>query len=117
MKMLVTICAAVVLTVLATFLVVSNQKAAQFARERELLRTSWDAERSELEAALKAAKHRQPVGSGAALVDPGAARNSAQEILEKLKKTKVLPGDQHNQSVRRIVHELETLVELGPEAI
>src|SRR5579862_2690041 len=116
MKILLTICVALGLTVLTTYLVVSSQKAAQFNRERELLKSSWEAERAELEAALRAAKQHSNSGR-AAVTDAGPVRTSAQEILEKLKKIKVAGGDQHNLSVRRIVHQLESLVDLGLEAL
>lgn len=119
MKMVLTFCAALCLAVAATYLVVSSQKAAQFGRERNLLRASWDAERAELENALNAARYRTaaPAPSGAPEPVPGVPRSSAHEILEKLKRIKVLPGDQRNRSIRQIVHQMETLAELGGDAL
>src|SRR4051794_11733754 len=106
MKNLLVLCAAVGVACVVTFLVVSSQKTAQFSRERELLKSSWDAERAELEAALRAAKGR-PASAAAALAaaapESAAGRSSAHDILEKLKKIKVIPGEQRNPSIRRIV--------------
>lgn len=104
------------LAVLATYLAVSKQKAAQFSRERDLLKASWEAERAELENALKAAK-RRPSSPGTASTEPVQARGSAQELLDKLRKTKVSPGEHRLQSVRLVVHYLESLAELGTEAL
>jgi hypothetical protein len=116
MKILFALCAAVGLTLLATYLLVSHQRAAQYARERDLLRSGWDAERAELEAALKAAKQRS--GSSRAVVsEPGTGKSAAHDILERLKKTKVLTGEHRVVSIRHIVHQLESLVDLGPEAL
>lgn len=117
MKILLGICAAVVLTFVATYALVSSQKAAQYARERQLLESSWEAERAELEAALKGAKRRPSASTVITTEEATASRPSAQDILEKLKKTKVLAGEQRSVSVRRIVHHLESLVDLGPEAL
>jgi hypothetical protein len=116
MKILLSLCVAIAVTCVATYLFVAHQKAAQFARDRELLKMSWDAERAELEAALRARQRTSPgliVGSG----EPIEGKSSAQEILDRLKKTKVATGEQRNQSIRQVVHLLESLVDLGPEAV
>jgi hypothetical protein len=118
MKTIIVICAAVGLTLVATYLVVSYQKAAEFNRERDLLQRGWDAERAELEAALKAAKRPGSIATANSPgSDPALGRSSAHEILEKLKKTRVLPGEQRNQSVRHIIHQLESLADLGPDGL
>ena len=52
MKSLIVLCAAIAISVVATFLVITSQKDAQYNRERELLKAGWDAERAELEAAI-----------------------------------------------------------------
>jgi hypothetical protein len=116
MKKLLTFCAVLGLAILATYFIVSNQKAAQFNHERDLLKASWDAERAELEAALRAAKQRSG-GSRSAVTETTGPRMPAREILEKLKKMKVSPGDQRNLSIRHIVHQLESLADLGPEGL
>jgi hypothetical protein len=116
MKILLALCAAVGLTFVATYLLVSSQKAAQFNRERELLKSGWDAERAELEAALRAAKQRSG-SSRAAPSDSTGNKYSAHDILDRLKKTKVLGGEQRISSIRRIVHQLESLADLGPDAL
>ena len=116
MKTVVAFCVAAGLTVAATYLFVSSQKSAQFARELELQRAGWDTERAELEAALNASKQRSSVVT-TVTSEPASGRTTAHDVLEKLKKTKVLPGDQRNRSVRQIVHYLESLTELGPEAV
>jgi hypothetical protein len=118
MKMLVALCAAVAAACLAVYLVVSHQKTAQFERERQVLQTGWDSEKAELEAALRAAKRPSSVPTvSAPAAEPALGKLPAHEILERLKKTKVLPGEQRNASIRRIVHQLESLVDLGPEAL
>lgn len=117
MKSVLVLCVAVCVASVATYLVVSNQRAAQSQHERDLLKAAWDAERAELEAALKAAKQRGSLPTASPAADSAAGRSSARDILELLKKTKVQPGDQRIVSVRRIVHELESLVDLGPEAL
>jgi hypothetical protein len=118
MKSFAVFCAAIGLTLVATYLVVSNQKEAQFNRERELLKTSWDAERAELESALKTSKRPVAVASAAAPVtDPVVGKSSAHDILEKLKKMRIQGGEQRNPSVRRIIHELESLADLGPDGL
>lgn len=117
MKIFLGICAAVVLTFVATYALVSSRKAAQYARERQLLESSWEAERAELEAALKGAKRRSSAAPTVVTEESGAPRSSAQDILEKLKKIRVLSGDQRSASIRRIVHHLESLVDLGPEGL
>lgn len=118
MKMALTFGVAVGLAVLATFLLVSRQRAAQFDRERQLLQASWNAERAELEAALNSARRRNapsPTALGSA--EPVVVRAGAQEILERLKKMRVTGGDQRTRSVRQIVHQMESLVDLGHEAL
>jgi hypothetical protein len=116
MKIFASFCAAIAVAVVATYLVVANQKAAQNRRDQELMRSGWEAERAALEAALKAAKHPSAVGTVSAAPAEGS-RFSATEVLEKLKKMKVAGGDQRNMSIRHIVHQLETLVDLGSEAL
>jgi hypothetical protein len=116
MKKLLALCAALGLTCVATYLFVSSQKAAQFNRERDLLKRGWDAERAELEAALRAAKQHS-AASRAAAAEPAGSKTSARDILERLKKMKVLGGEQRVPSIRHIVHQLESLADLGPEAL
>lgn len=116
MKILVIFCAAVGLTVIATYLVVSSQTTARFNRERQLLTAAWDAERAELEAALRGAKRPSPVAS-VAVSEPAAAQSSAQAILERLKKLKVGAGAERVQSIRQIVHQLQELVDLGVQGL
>ena len=117
MKILLALCAAVGLTFVATYLLVSSQKTAQFNRERELLKSGWDAERAELEAALRAAKQRSGSSRTAAPADSAAGKSSARDILDRLKKTKVLGGEQRISSIRHIVHQLESLTDLGSDAL
>jgi hypothetical protein len=116
MNRLLVTCAAVAIACVATYILVSNQKTAQFNKEREFLRASWEAERAELEAAIRSARGRgTPVA--VASRQAGAAQSSGKEILERLGKMKVLSGEQKAASVRRIIHELESLADLGPEAL
>src|SRR5262249_17520124 len=116
MKKFLALCAALSLTVVATYLVVSSQKAAQFARERDLLKSSWDAERAELEAALKGARQRSNPARFASS-EPILDNASAHDLLDRLKKTKVLAGALRIASIRHVVHHLESLADLGPEAL
>jgi hypothetical protein len=116
MKMVAILCAAIGLAVIATGLFVSKHKTAQFNRERELLAEAWESERAELEAALRNAKRPASVATVAA-AEPATAKASAQEILERLKKTRVAPGAGRILSVRHIVHDLQSLVDLGPAGL
>jgi hypothetical protein len=117
MKNLLAICAAVVLAAVATYLIVSNQMSAGFNRERAVLRSSWEAERAELEAALKSRQRLAPAAAVGPTASPALSRAPAQSVLEYLKTLKVLPANQRNQSIRQIIHQLQNLVDLGPDAL
>ena len=41
-----------------TFVIVSQKKEADFNKERQVLKSGWEAERAELEAALQSAKNK-----------------------------------------------------------
>ncbi len=116
MKTLATFCAAIGVTLIATYLFVSKFKSEQFERERALLTATWDSERAELEAALRSAR-RPPSVAAVIPTEPAAAKASAQEILERLKKTRVAPGAGRVLSVRHIVHDLQSLVDIGPAGL
>lgn len=107
------------LIVAGTYFVVSQQKASQFAKELALLKSGWDAERTELEAALHAAKQNRASAAPAANAPApdGGPFSSPHDILEKLKKMKVGSGEQRNPSVRQIIHQLESLVDYGTDAL
>ncbi|MHC1768095.1 MAG: hypothetical protein AB9869_28125 [Verrucomicrobiia bacterium] len=116
MKILATFCAAIGVTLIATYLFVSKFKNEQFERERALLAAAWESERAELEAALRSAR-RPPSVAVVTPTEPAAAKASAQAILERLKKTRVASGPGRVLSVRHIVHDLQSLVDLGPAGL
>jgi hypothetical protein len=118
MKILLLICAVAGVAAAATYLVVSSQMSASFNRERAFLRSSWEEERAELEAALRSRQRSGPpasAGQGAADRAPGRA--PAQAVLDKLKIMKVLPGSDRNTSIRHVIHQLQNLVDLGTDAL
>jgi hypothetical protein len=51
------------------------------------------------------------------VTESGSSKSSAQEILDRLKKTKVLGGELRVPSIRHIIHQLESLADLGPDAL
>ena len=73
MKILLSICAAVVVTLVATYVLVSSQKATQFARDRQLLQSSWDAERAELEVGPQSGAPTPPRSHGAVASGPAGS--------------------------------------------
>jgi len=80
----------------------------------------WEAERTRLQAALKAARER-PVPPTPAPVAPQiiqvVAKLSAAETLQQLRQTKVTRGPGQAVAARRVVVLLENLIALGPESL
>ena len=98
---------------------ISRQKDSQFQKTKAGLEEQWQAERQRLEKDLKLARNRparvEQVTSTVQV--PVATRPSPQEIIDKLIALKPAGGAMHNQTIRKVVHQLESLVELGPAAL
>lgn len=95
----------------AGYYVVSAQKNAERARQREVIKTdapSDDKERSTPSSVKRSNSEPLKMTKESA---------SAAEILEKLKGIRVPSGEKRHASLRQIVHQLENLVDLGTTAL
>lgn len=128
MRILILLFAAALLGAAATGLVVSQRAAEKRARELAVSRARWEAERAALEARLAdlgatslpravrpdVTEAKAPAGPApvfpAAPVEPAA-------IVERLARLHPAPGADHGRTLRRVVHELERLVDAGPAAV
>jgi hypothetical protein len=97
----------------------ARQKDGQFQKSKAGQEQKWQAERERLEKDLKLARNKparvEQVTSTVQV--PVAMRPSPQEIIDKLIALKPAGGTMHNQTIRKVVHQLESLVELGPDAL
>ena len=115
MKKLIVILLAAGVSFASTYLVVSNQKAAQL----KAAQARWDAEKAQLQdvAAAKgnpAARVPTVIASAA----PSApAEESPQDILNDLLNIKLGSGSGRNTALRVIVYKLETLAQRGKAAV
>lgn len=99
-----------------------KQVAARHAELRAQQHAAWDAEKSELEAALAAAKERAPVAPLVSRAVPASVpaptplvKTSAAEIIAKLRALPATPG--RPRAARRVIQMLEELIALGPDAL
>ncbi|MBM3833413.1 MAG: hypothetical protein FJ403_09095 [Verrucomicrobia bacterium] len=119
MKAIIAVVASLGVSVAGTYVVVSKTKEAAFQRERQALQAEWAVVKAELEGDLKVARNK-PARVETIRVpssEAGASRQSPQEILEKLKNTKVGTGSKRSATIRDVVHQLESLAESGPDAV
>ncbi len=104
-------------------LLVGHHQAARHAREFELQRAAWDAEKAELEAQVEAARAggaRVAVESPRIEPVPLPARPagpSPQELLKKLAVLKPAPGSGQGGALRQALGLLEQLRQAGPAAL
>jgi hypothetical protein len=77
----------------------------------------WAAERADLQAQLESAKNRSRETTilVTPAIAPSASSDSAPEILSRLRTLQAGPDSPRNG--RRVIHELEKLIELGPSAL
>jgi len=102
---------------------VSHQQAGRHARELELQRAAWDAEKAELEAQLEGARAKVArAAAEAPRVEPvrlptTAASPSPQELIKKLAALKVAPGPGQGRALRQVLALFEQLRQAGPAAL
>lgn len=102
----------------AVYAVVSYRKQAQFDALLSSQRTAWESERGDLERALARAQNRSSLASPVPLApvdNPPPAALSPEAILKKLQTLAAHSRDP--KSIRRVIHHLEQLADLGPEAL
>ena len=119
MKSIIAVVVSASISLAATYVIVSKKKEASFDRERQALKADWDSQKSEIEADLKTAKNKPARVETIHVPASGsdAARHSPQEIFDKLKAIKVGSGAKRAQSIRQVVHQLESLAEAGTSAL
>lgn len=102
---------------------VGHQQAGRHARELELKRAAWDAEKAELEAQLEGARaNAARAAAEAPRLEPvrlraTAASPSPQELLKKLAALKVAPGPGQGRALRQALVLFEQLRQAGPFAL
>lgn len=95
---------------------VSKYQSARAATELAAAQAAWQAEKAALEVAL-ARRARSPLSTAPTPVRTVTVTNhsSPEEILERLKALRV--GANSVRDSRRVVHELESLIDLGPASL
>ncbi|MEW6304589.1 MAG: hypothetical protein AB1705_14030 [Verrucomicrobiota bacterium] len=103
------------------YVYVSNQKSEQFRKERAELQSQFDSEKDKLEKDLKRAQNKPiAVEQVTQTVEvPVSDRRSPRQIIERLSSLKAVSGSDQVRyaSIRRIVHELESLADHGQGAL
>jgi hypothetical protein len=98
----------------STYLVVSNQRAAQL----KAAQARWDAEKAQLEAAAATKSSPAPAPAVVMSAAPSApAEESPQDILNDLFNIKLGSGSERNVALRLIVFKLETLAHRGKASV
>jgi len=115
MKKLIVILLAAGVSFASTYLVVSNQKAAQL----KAAQARWDAEKAQLQdVAVAKGNPAARVPTVIASAAPSApAEESPQDILNDLLNIKLGSGSGRNTALRVIVYKLETLAQRGKAAV
>ena len=103
-------------------LITSHRQAARHARELEVQRAAWEAEKADLEMALASARAARanptPAIVTTAKSDPPAtSKLTPGELVRRVATMKVAPGPQRARVVRQILVLLDQLVQFGPEAL
>ncbi|HOX58412.1 MAG TPA: hypothetical protein P5205_15220 [Candidatus Paceibacterota bacterium] len=104
-------------------LLVGHQQAGRHAREFELQRAAWEAEKADLEAQVEAARVRnarlaaEASQPDAVPLPASSAGLSPQELLKKLAALKPAPGPGHGHALRQALGLLEQLRQAGPAAL
>lgn len=105
----------------AAYVYVSNEKTAEFQKEKARIESQWSDEKERLEREAKAAKSKparvEQVTETVEVVK--TLQKSPQEILDKLVQLKPAAGNGNARysSIRDIIHQLESLNDLGPAAL
>lgn len=123
MKTIIAAIAAAALTAGATFFYVANQKTAAHLAEKKAMEAAWSAEKSRLEEDVRTAKrkspqiHYQEVTNTVQVAATGGGGHSAEEIINELIDLKPVYGQDFGRTRRRIIHEFESLHDLGVTAL
>ena len=116
MKFLITILLAASTGFAAAYFFVSNSNDAALKNERAKSEAQWQAEKAKLESELSAAKNKKAKVEHITTEVAVAAKRSPKEILDNLLKLQP-SGATRIYTIRKIVHELEDLAELGDESL
>jgi hypothetical protein len=114
MKKLIVILLAAGVSFASTYLVVSNQKAAQL----KAAQARWDAEKAQLQAVAAVKESPAPAPTVIVSAAPSEpAEESPQDILNDLLSIKLGSGSGRNTALRVIVYKLETLAQRGKASV
>ncbi len=119
MKNIIAIFAAAAVGCAAAYFYVAHLKDQQFKKERE----EWNAQRQDdqdrLEKELQTARNRATTAGQieTRIETPAAIKATPGDLLDHLLKQKPPADDNRYKVIRKIIHELETLADLGPEAL
>ena len=114
MKKLIVILLAAGVSFASTYLVVSNQKAAQL----KAAQARWDAEKAQLQAAAAVKDRPAPAPTVIVSAAPSTpAEESPQDILNDLLSIKLGSGSGRNTALRVIVYKLEMLAQRGKASV
>ncbi|MEW6305592.1 MAG: hypothetical protein AB1705_19105 [Verrucomicrobiota bacterium] len=119
MKTILLLLAAAGISAGATYLVVSNKKTAEFAKQRAELQAQWDTEKEKLERDLKRARSTAPrVETTTTTVEvPVDGRMAPAEIIQRLSRIQPTSEAERANQLREIIHLLETLREHGQAGV
>ncbi|HSH94400.1 MAG TPA: hypothetical protein VK968_09665 [Roseimicrobium sp.] len=118
MKTLATIVLTAGVAFAGAYVVVTNQQHAQADKDKAAAQAQWETQKAQLEKDLKAAKNRAPrVELQTKTVEVPAEGRPAQEILNQLIALKPNSEESRNQSLRKIIHQMESLVDMGPNSV
>lgn len=98
----------------------ANKKTEQFQQEKQALMDQWQSEKDLLDRELRRAKGQAPrVETITETVEvPIASKASPDQLLAKLSQLKPAGEDADRyRGIREIIHHLESLADLGPEAL
>jgi hypothetical protein len=105
-------------------LTIARQLAARHAGELDSQRAAWEAEKTDLEAALASARavraspsHDVVRVAPATLATPATTKLTPEELLRRLAAMKLGPGPERTRGVRQILVMLDQLTQAGPEAL
>lgn len=108
-------------------LTIALRLAARHARESNAQRAAWEAERTELEAALASARAgranpapkivRSAPATATITMATATAKATPEELLRRLAAMKVGPGPERTRAVRQILVMLDQLAQAGPDAL
>lgn len=115
MKNLLSILVFVGVTGAITALVVSKREATRYENLLRISSAEWEAERSKLETELREAQKPARVVTVVQPQNEKEIKSGPREILDSLKKLRASSNDP--KTARRILHHLETLIDLGNSAL